>query len=88
MAKAHRNLVLVLGASRTAGRERDGAGESRLTFGDVIAGGKAYGMPGSVGGEPARAVKACTAGKPPVRRHADVWGSTVRDTALLQGVRH
>ena len=71
MAKARRNLAPVLGAGRTAGREHDGAGRSRLTSADVIAGGKAYGMPGSIGGEPARAVGACTASKPPVQGHAD-----------------
>ena len=87
MAKARCNLAPVLGADITAGCERDGAGGSRLTSANVIAGGKAYGMPGSARGEPARAVGACAAGKPSVRWHADVGGGTVRDTALLQGVQ-
>ena len=67
MAKAGRNLALVLGANRTAGHERDGASRSPLTSADVIAGRKVYGMPGSTGGEVARTVGACAAGKPPVR---------------------
>ena len=88
MAKARHNLAPVLGADRTASRERDGAGGSRLTFADVTAGGKAYEMPGSTGGELARAMGACAAGKPLVRWHADVWEGTTRDTASLRGVQH
>ena len=66
MAKTRRNLVPVLGADRTAGCECNGAGGSRLTFADVTAGGQAYEMPGSMGGEPAHAVGACATGEPPV----------------------
>ena len=88
MVKAHRNLAPVLEADRTAGREHNGAGGSRLTSADVIAGGQAYEMPGSTRGEPARTVGACTASKPPAQGHADVWEGTTRNTALLQGVQH
>ena len=87
MAKARCNLAPVLTADRTAGRERDGAGRSRPTSADVIAGGKVYGMPGSTGGEPACAVGACTTGKPPAQGHADVLGGTAHGTASLQGVQ-
>ena len=87
MAEACRNLAPVLGAGRAAGRGRGGAGGSRLTFADVTAGGQAYEMPDSAGGEPARAVGARAAGKPPVRGHADVWGGAAHDTASLQGVQ-
>ena len=86
MAKARRNLAPVLRADRTAGREHDRAGRSHLTSIDVIVGGKAYGMPGTTRAEPARTVGACAPSKLPVRWHADVWGGTARDTALLQGV--
>ena len=88
MAKARRNLTPVLGADRTAGRERDGAGRSCLTFADVTAGGQAYEMPDRAGGEPARAVGACATGKPPVQGHADMWGGTTHDTVPLQWVQH
>ena len=50
MVKARCNLAPVLGADRTTGRERDGAGGSRLTFADVTAGRQAHEMPGSAGG--------------------------------------
>ena len=62
-ANARRNLALVLGADRTVGCEHNGAGRSRLTSANVTAGGEAYEMPGSTGGEPARAVGACATGK-------------------------
>ena len=88
MVKARRNLAPVLGADRTVSREHDGAGGSRLTFADVTVGGQAYEMPGSTGGEPARAVGACATNKPPVHGHADVWEGTMRDTASLRGVEH
>ena len=88
MVKAHRNLAPVLRADRTASCEHDGAGGSRLTFADVTAGGQSYEMPGREGGEPARAVGACAAGKSPVHGHADVWEGTAHDTASLQGVQH
>ena len=88
MVKARHNLASVLRADRTTGRERNRTGGSRLTFVDVTAGRQAHEMPGSVGGEPAHTVGVCTASKPPALGHADVWESTVRDTALLQGVQH
>ena len=88
MVKARHNLAPVLGANRTTGRECDGAGGSRLTFADVTAGKQEHEMPGSAGGEPARAVGACAAGKPPIQRHANVWEGTARNTVPLQGVQH
>ena len=72
MAKARCNLAPVLGANRTAGRERNKAGGSRLTFADITTGEQAYKMPGSAGGEPARAVGACATSKPLVMGHANV----------------
>ena len=83
MVKARRNLAPVLRTDRTASREHDGAGISRLTFADVTVGGQAYEMPGSTGGEPARTVGACATGKPPVHGHANVWEGTAHDTASL-----
>ena len=88
MVKARHNLAPVLGADRTASREHDGAGGSRLTFADVTAGGQAYKMLGSVGGKPGHAVGACATGKLPVHGHADMWEGTVHDIAPLQGVQH
>ena len=88
MAKARRNLAPVLGADRTAGRECDGAGRSRLTFADVTAGGQAHEMPDSVEGKPVHTVGACAASKPPVQGHADMWGGSACDTVPLQGMQH
>ena len=76
MVKAHRNLAPVLGANRAMCRERDGAGRSCLTFADVTTDRQAHEMPGSTGGEPARAVGACATSKPPALGHADVWEGT------------
>ena len=74
MVKACHNLAPVLRANRTTSRECNGAGGSRLTFADVIEGGQVHEMLGSTGGKPARAVRACAAGKPPVLGHANVLG--------------
>ena len=82
MVKARRTLAPILEADRTMGCERDGAGGSRLTSGDIISGGKAYGIPGIAGGEPWERV-------PPVhhrfRGHADVLGGTARHCTAAGG---
>ena len=44
-----------------------------------------YKMPGIAGGEPARAVGACTASQLPVQGHADVWEGTVRHCVAAGG---
>ena len=88
MVKARRNLAPVLGADRTTGHELDETGAYRLTFADVTTDRQAHEMPGSAGGEPARAVGACTAGKPPALGHANVWEGTACNTASQQGVQH
>ena len=67
MGKARRNLAPVLGVDRTAARERDKVGGSRLTSADVTTSRRTRKIPDNVGrNRPARTVGARVAGKPPV----------------------
>ena len=67
MVGTRRNLALVLGADRTTGRERSRDGGPNLILADVIVSAQSHVMLRNAGNEPARAVGACVAGKPPVQ---------------------
>ena len=74
MGGTHRNLAPVLGADRTTGCERSRDGGPNLILADVIVSAQSHVMLRNAGDEPARAVKARVAGKPPVRGGVLTWG--------------
>ena len=90
MDGTRRNLAPVLGADRTTGCERSRDGGPNLIPPNVILSARAYVSARRAGDEPARAVKARVAGKPPVQGGVLTWGGgggTARDAAPLQGVQ-
>ena len=88
MDGTRRNLAPVLGADGATGRERSRDGRPNPIPRDVILSVRAYVSARRAGDEPARAVKARVAGKPPVQGDMLTWGGTARDAAPPQGVQH
>ena len=76
-----RNLVPVLGADRTTGRERSRDGGPNLILADVI-------VLRNAGNEPARAVGACATGKPPVQGGVLTWGGAPLQGAAPAAILH
>ena len=74
MGGTRRNLAPVLGADRTTAYERSRDGGPNLIPRDVILSVRAYVSARRAGDEPARAVKARVAGKPPVQGDVLTWG--------------
>ena len=74
MGGTRRNLAPVLGADRTTGCERSRDGGPNRIPPNVILSARAYVSARRAGDEPARAVKARVAGKPPVRGGVLTWG--------------
>ena len=74
MGGTHRNLAPVLGADRTTGCERSRDGGPNRIPPNVILRARAYVSARRAGDEPARAVKAHVAGKPPVQGGVLTWG--------------
>ena len=80
MVGTRRNLAPVLGADGATGRERSRDGGPNLILADVIVSAQSHVMLRNAGNEPARAVGACVAGKPPVQAGVLTCGEALRAT--------